>query len=299
MIDHRVYTLLKVYECGSFVAAAKALNVTQPAVSQHIKSLEEELNVTVFDRGKGKLVLTRQGEEVVRCAEKLTGIYSSLKQSLRDGAGFATRLTIGVTHTAESNPIAEALASYGSRNPRVNIKMITDTISNLYEKLKTYEIDLAIVEGRTNDPSIRYMMMDTDYLVLAVSPDHPFAKQNMVTLNELKRERMILRLPNSGTRNLFVSHLESNNMSINDFNVILEIDNIATIKDLIRRDFGVSILAKSVCLDELKKGKIVTLPVENLSMMREINIAYPSDFQQFDLLRDLVNCYNETLKLYK
>ena len=96
-----------------------------------------------------------------------------------------------------------------------------------------------------------------------------------------------------------MAHLESNNMSINDFNVILEVDNIATIKDLIRRDFGVSILAKSVCLDELKKGKIVTLPVENLSMMREINIAYPADFTQFDLLREIVNSYNETLKLYK
>lgn len=165
--------------------------------------------------------------------------------------------------------------------------------------LKTYEIDLAIVEGRSRDPGIRYLLMDTDYLVLAVSPDHPFAKKSMVTLSELKKERMILRLPNSGTRNLFVAHLESNNMSINDFNIILEVDNIATIKDLIRRDFGVSILAKSVCLDELKKGKIVTLPVENLSMMREINIAYPADFTQFDLLRDIVKSYNETLKLYK
>ena len=118
-------------------------------------------------------------------------------------------------------------------------------------------------------------------------------------LNELKKEKMILRLPNSGTRNLFVAHLESNNMSINDFNVILEVANIATIMDLIRRDFGVSILARSVCLDELKKGKIVTLPVENLSMMREINIAYPADFTQFELLRDLVKSYNDTLKLYK
>ena len=299
MLDNRVYSLLKVYECGSFVAAARELNVTQPAVSQHVKALEEELNVTIFDRGKGKLVLTKEGDEIVKCAQKLAGIYASLRQSLSDGAAQVTRLTIGVTHTAESNPIAEALASYGSRNPRINIKMITDSINNLYTMLKSYEIDLAIVEGRTNDPGLRYMMLDTDYLVLAVSPDHPFAKKGMVTLNELKRERMILRLPNSGTRNLFVAHLESNNMSISDFDVILEVDNIATIKDLIRRDFGVSILARSACLDELKKGKIVTLPVENLSMMREINIAYRSDFKQFDLLRDLVNCYNETLKLYK
>lgn len=299
MIDNKVYTLLKVNECGSFVSAAKQLNITQPAVSQHIKGLEEELGITIFERGKGKLVLTKQGDEVIKCAKKMVGIYTNLQKEINDGTSLTNHLTIGVTHTAESNPIAEALAGYCSKNPRSNIKMITDTISNLYAKLKTYEIDLAIVEGRSHDPGIRYLLMDTDYLVLAVSPDHPFAKKSMVTLNELKKERMILRLPNSGTRNLFVAHLESNNMSINDFNVILEVDNIATIKDLIRRDFGVSILARSVCLDELKKGKIVTLPVENLSMMREINIAYPADFTQFDILRDIVRSYNETLKLYK
>lgn len=299
MIDAKVYTLLKAYECGSFVAASRQLNITQPAVSQHIKALENELGVTLFERGNGRLTLTKQGAEVVKCAKKLVGIYAALLQEIRDGETLTTHLTVGVTHTAESNPIAEALAGYCAENQRVNIKMITDTINNLYSMLRTYEIDIAIVEGRSPEPGLRYLLMDTDYLVLAVSPDHPFAKKSMVTLSELKKEKLILRLPNSGTRNLFVAHLESNNMSIADFNVILEVDNIATIKDLIRRDFGVSILAKSVCLDELKKGKIVTLPVENLSMVREINIAYREDFTQFEMLRDIVKSYNETLKLYK
>ena len=95
-------------------------------------------------------------------------------------------------------------------------------------------------------------------------------------------------MPDSSTRNLFVSSLESQNMSIDDFNVIMEIDNIATIKDLIRRDFGVSVLAKSACMDELKKKKIAVLPIENLSMMREINIVYSQDFEHFETLRDIV-----------
>ena len=165
--------------------------------------------------------------------------------------------------------------------------------------LKSYEIDLAIVEGRIADPGIRYLLMDTDYLVLAVSVNHPYAKRGMITLNELKKERMILRLPNSGTRNLFTAHLESNNMNLSEFNVILELDNIATIKDLIRRDLGVSILPRSVCLDELKKKKIAVLPVENLSMVREINIAYQADFSQTDVLHDIVNSYHETLRYYR
>ena len=74
---------------------------------------------------------------------------------------------------------------------------------------------------------------------------------------------------------------------------MLEIDNIATIKDLIRRGFGVSVLARSACMDELSKKKMVALPIENLTMMREINLVYSRDFDHPELLRDIVRCYQE------
>lgn len=299
MIDPKVKALLQIYEKGSFVKAAEELHLTQPAVSHQIKQLEEELGVKIFERANGRLHLTNQGEEVIKCAKKIQGLYKNLKQDLSDGQTSVRHLTIGVTHTSESNSIAEALAKYCASQKHLNIKMITSNINNLYTMLRSYEIDLAIVEGRVADPKIRYVLLDTDYLVLAISVNHPFANRSMVTLNELKKERMILRLPESGTRNLFVAHLESNNTSINEFNVILEVDNLATIKDLIRRDFGVSVLPKSVCLDELKKKKIVVLPIENLSMIREINIAYPEDFTQMGVLRSIVDSYNEILKMYK
>lgn len=299
MIDTKLYSLVAVYECGSFVGAAKRLSVTQPAVSQHIKALETELGVSIFERVGGKLIVTKPGERVIRCAQKMIGLSNVLKQELSDGRYMRDHLTIGVTHTAESNPIAEALAKYCAENEGISIKIVTESIKNLYRMLKTYELDMAVVEGRKPDPALQFILLDTDYLVLAVSPNHPLAKKNLVSLAELKRERLILRLPNSGTRNLFKAHLESNNMNVSDFNVILELDNVATIKDLIRRDFGVSILPKSVCLDEIKKGKIVVLPVENLSMMREMNLAYRSDFSESDILHDIVKAYNDTLRIYK
>ena len=73
---------------------------------------------------------------------------------------------------------------------------------------------------------------------------------------------------------------------------------VATIKDLIRKDMGISILAKSACLDELRKGKITALPIENLSMIREINILYHSDFAHRDMLQNLMQLYKETARLY-
>ena len=80
---------------------------------------------------------------------------------------------------------------------------------------------------------------------------------------------------------------------MDDFNVVLEVDNIATIKDLIRRDFGVSVLPKSACIDEIRKKKIVGLPIENLSMVREINLIYSQDFDHKELLQDIMRDYNE------
>ena len=112
-------------------------------------------------------------------------------------------------------------------------------------------------------------------------------------ISQLKKEKLILRLPNSNTRNLFEASLESQNLSIDDFNITLEIDSIASIKDLVRRGFGVSVLAKSACLDDLKRKTLAVLTLENLSMMRETNIVYLKSFEHPELLHGIVNKYNE------
>ena len=298
MLSPKVQTLISVCENLSFTRAAEELCLTQPAVSHHIKQLESELNIKLFVRDGNSLKLTPEGEITLKYARRMSALYSNLQTALSDEKRNLNRLTVGITHTAESNPIAEVLATYSSEHDGVRIKMITNTINNLYYILKTYDIDLVIAEGKFNDPDFNSILIDTDCLYLAVSTESSLSKKSMVTLSDLKREKMILRLPNSGTRNLFVSHLESNGLTLDDFNVILEVDNIATIKDLVRREFGVSILPKSACLDELKKGKISLLPVENLSMTREINLMYHKDFGHDSILRDIIKTYNETVKLY-
>lgn len=299
MIDAKLYTLLKVSETGNLTRAAEQLSLTQPAVSHHIRQLEAELGVKLFCRVENGLRPTSEGELAVRYARRISAVYENLQRAVRDAARHRTSLSVGVTHTAESNSVVEALANYTACHAEVAIKIITDTIHNLYDKLENYELDLVIAEGGAPDARFCSLLLDTDFLVLVVAPSHPLARKSMVTIDELRRERLILRLPASGTRNLFLAHLESRNLSMDDFNIVLELDNVATIKDLIRREFGVSILAKSACMDELKKGKLAVLPIENLSMTRETNLIYPRDFGQPELLRDLTRVYNETARLYR
>ena len=291
MIDRKVASFLAVAELKNFTKAAERLNLTQPAVSQHVSQLEKELGVTLFHRGKGAIRLTEAGETTARFARRLNTLYSRLKTSLADQDKSLTRLRIGITHTAESNIVAEVLAEYGNRNPGIVITIVTDSIKNLYDRLDNYDLDMAIVEGAGSVPEFGFILLDTDYLVCAMSNEHPLAKKPMVTLADLIRERMILRLSESATVNLFISSLESINRSIDEFNVILEVDNIATIKDLIRKNLGISILPKSTCMDEVSKGKMTISPIENMSMIRETKIVYQKDFSHPRVLQELTSLY--------
>ena len=249
MLSTQMETLLSVVEQGSFTRAAEALSLTQPAVSHHIRQLEQDLNIPIFIRGKGALKLTDKGEIAVKYARRLKAMEQKMFLELQNADRHLTSLRVGITHTSESNITTQALAKCSSSHPGLSITITTDTINNLYTMLGNYELDLAFVDGPGVNAGFRSLMLDTDFLVCVMAVDNPLAKNALVTLADLKKQQMILRLPSSATRMLFESALLSINESIDAFNVIIQVDNIATIKDLVRKELGVSILPRSACMD--------------------------------------------------
>ena len=297
MLDTRLGSFLCVYEEQNFTRAAQKLHLTQPAVSHHIQMLESELGCKLLLRQKNGIRLTEQGEIVVSYARRFKAMSAKMRDELSDAERHLTRMRIGITHTAENNVIAETLGRYSLSNRAVSITIITDTIKNLYHMLEDYQLDLIIVEGKLNNPNLRFLMLDTDYLVCVVSNENPLAKKAMVTLREIQNQRMIMRLPSSATRVLFEATLNSIGSSIDEFDIALEVDNIATIKDLIRQNIGISILPRSSCMDELRKGKLTALPIENLSMIRETNLVYNRDFLHIDILDEITAMYRSIARL--
>lgn len=295
MLSSRLRTLLMVTECQNFTRAAEALSMTQPAVSHHIRQLEDELGATLFLRGKGGLKLTPQGEIAVKYARRMAALEDKMRTELAGQSHRNITLRVGITHTAESNITAEVLAKCSGWDHGFNLVMITDTASNLYTMLGNYELDLAIVEGSMSAAAFCSTVLDTDELVCVVAPEDPLAQQRTITLAELKRQRMILRLPTSATRVLFDSTLRSLNDSPENYNIVMEVDNIATIKDLIRKNLGVSVLPRSACTHELSKGQLRALSIGNLSMVRETRLVYPRDFAQQEVLDTITRVYRETL----
>lgn len=296
MIDNKLVTLITLAETKNFTRAANELMMTQPAVSHQIQQLEEEFDTKLVIRKKNEVLLTEEGKIVVEYAKKIMSLYDKIKVEIKDIKKSTTNLRIGITHTSESNFMMVVLAKCSNEINNLNITVITDTIKNLYNKLDNFEIDLAIIEEKANPLKYKSLLLDTDYLVCVLAKDNRLSKKAVVTLADLKKEKMILRLPDSATRILFDSTLISMNESVDNFNVILEVDNIATIKDLVRKNLGVSILPRSACLDEIKKDKLRALPIENLSMVRETNIIYNDYFSQHNILQVIYKIYQETVK---
>lgn len=299
MLDIRFKTLLSVIEEKNFSKAAEKLSLTQPAVSHHINQLEAEYGVKIISRGKREISLTPEGELIANYAKRMAALESKLLYELKNIDTAAKKIRIGVTHTAESNMFTEIVGYYSLHNPNTSITIITDTTSNLYKMVENYELDLAYVDGMIEDSSLKFFPVDKDDLVCVLSINNPLVSKKSVTLEELKKERLILRLQTSTTRKIFEASLEYNNDSIKNYNVVLEVDNIATIKDLIRKDFGISVLAKSACMDEVNKNKLAILPIEKLQMIRQNYIIYNVYFNHVEIIKDIISIYNNKLALEK
>lgn len=293
MIDTKMKTLLAVVQTGSYTKAAESLCLTQPAVSHHIKLLEQEYDIKIFYKDKKELKLTPEGAILLKYAKRVISIANNARQSIEDSKKQVSHLMIGMTQTVGENLMPQILAIYCNEHPHTSINICTDTINNIYDKLKNYELDLAIVEGKLPDPSFTSVLLDTDYLCLIVSPEHAFAKKGGVSLEELRLERFILRSENAGTRTMFSEYLSRNGEDIDNFNIIMELDNVSMIKELVAHNMGISIVAHSICKEDVLGGKLVVVPIANANMVREINIVHHRDFIHTEIMDDLRKIYSQ------
>ena len=293
LLDDKLETFIAVCEVKNFTKAGEMLGLTQPAVSQHIKKLEEELDTQIFLRKKGEITLSQEGEIALLYAKRMRALQDKMRDKIKSAKANIRKIRIGITHTQESGYMIEALSKMALAYENLNITFITDTIKNLYAMLENFELDVLIIEEKPSNPDFNFMVLDTDMLTCMVSSQNPLAQKQAITLNELKKQHLILRLPTSATRVKFASSLEAIGESIDNFDVVIEVDSIATIKNLVKKDIGVSILSKGACVKELQKKSLVALPIENLSMTRETTIAYHKTFNHVEIIERIAAAYHD------
>ena len=291
IFDEKLQTFITLSETKSFTKTGELTGLTQPAVTSQIKRLEEELNCTLFLRKKSEMTLSDEGEVALLYAKRLRAVSEKMRDRIRTAKSEIKKFRIGITHTQENGFMIDAMSRLIKENDKLNITLIADDIKNLYTMLENFELDMAVLEGKPANKSFNFTVIDTDMLTLVASKDSVLAKKSTVSLSELKKQNLILRLPNSATREKFASSLEAIGESLDEFNVVIEVDSVSTIKNLVRKNAGVTVMSKSACLKEVNKGSLVSLPIENLSMIRETAIVYDKSFSHPEIVDEIAKSY--------
>ena len=296
MLDPKIRTFLALVETESFTKAAELVCITQPAVSHQIRLLEEEYGIKIFIKADRGLKLTTEGEILLKYAKRATAVQENALTALEDCRHNIRRLIIGMTATAEENLLPQVVAEYCNIHGKTKVRIETGTLESLRAHLQTYEIDLAIVGGFIADDEFTTMKIDTDYLNLVVSPENPLAKEQSVTLERLKEEKLILRPTTAATRRQFEQFLNHNAETVKNFNIMMEIDNVPIIKELVFSNQGVTVMSHSACLVEQLAGKLIVVPLAgDFRMVRELNIIYRNDYRHPEVADELRKIY-QTLK---
>lgn len=180
MIEFRTLeTFVRVAQLRSFRAAATRLNTTQPAVSQRIAQLEDQLRVRLLERGRRTVSLTEAGRSVLAQAERLLRLRAELVASVTDRSELSGTLRLGVAETVVHTWLPRFIEAMSARYERVTLEIEVDISPNLRERLLSQQIDLAFLLGPVSAPSILSRPLRSEPIRFFASPRLGFtAAQN-------------------------------------------------------------------------------------------------------------------------
>ena len=255
MLDFRVETFLAVCQTMNFTRAAEQLHITQPAVSQHIHALEEQYGAKLF-RSQGKqLQLTESGRLFFRTAAAMHHDDLRLREALHQ-ENTRRRLRFGATLTIGEYIMPGPLHRLLEREPDIQLYMLTANTQELLKLLDQGELDFAIVEGYFDKQAYDSLVYCTQRYIPVCSAEHPFSHP-VRRLEDLLEERLLVREPGSGTRNVLERALEVRNLSVRNFRRVTELGSLNLIKSLVCAGAGISFFYQPVVQQELEPGSCV------------------------------------------
>ena len=274
LLDTRLTTFITLANTKSFTKAAQVLNITQPAVSQHIKFLEAKYEVRIIAKhGKG-FYLTEEGLILLKYAEEIDVLYRALEMNLKNKGAIARTYNIGASMTIGGYVLPYLLGKHKKLYENIDILLQVNNTEEILKKLVNGKLDFAMIEGLFDKNKFKFKKFKDDELVLAVSKEHDFAKAKEVNIEDVINGNLILREKGSGTRYIFENSLIELGYDLNDLKGSMEIGSISAIKSLIELNLGYAIISRETIRKELKIGTIKEVAIKGLRINREFNFVY-------------------------
>lgn len=285
MLDFRMETFLTVCQCMNFTRASEKLNITQPAVSQHIRFLEKHYNTKLFRYEGKKLRLTDAGEILKNASLTMMHDERSIQSEMLHTEE-ESEIRFGATRTVGDALMAGILKKYLLRYPDARIHMEVGNTRELLKKLDEGEIDFALVEGFFKKSEYDFQKYSDENYIAVCSPDYDF-QEIPDRIENLFQERLLLREEGSGTREVLERYLDSKNLGISDFGRVTEVGSLQAIKELTKAGCGITFLYEAAVAGELKRGELKRIPLQDFQISHEFAFIWRRGSIYADRYREL------------
>ena len=293
MFDYRLKVFYTVANRLSFTKAANELNISQPAVTKHIKEIENQLNTKLFDRKGTTIQITESGKILFIYAEKSRQLYRDLEFAIAQlNKQEKGKLKIGASTTIAQYILPEILAKFNSYYKDINIEVVTHNSEDIANLLKSGKIDFGIVEGESKSSYFDYQKFKKDEIVLACKTDHPLVNKNFKT-KDLYDVDLIVREQGSGTQEFIQNQLKKSGVDLQKLNIIMQLGSSESIKNYLLHSEAMAFLSISTILTELKNNQLSVIDIKNFSIERDFNFITLKGEQSdlIDLFRKFIS-YN-------
>lgn len=273
MLSDSLKVFITVADKKNFSKAAKALNLTQPAISFQIQTLEQYYQTMLFDRVNRHVKLTEAGELLLEYALSMNDLQSQLERKMQQLTGHVKgTLMIGASRTVGEYIMPYIICAFKNEYTDVDITLEIYNTKHVEELVLSNHLDVGLVESQVKHDELMFQSILEDELVIVVPITHPWAEREEVTLDELTGEPFIIREPGSGSRLVFEQALIDAEFDVESLNIIMEIGNITAIKSAIISGLGISVMSKWAARD-MVEGKMASIVrIKDLKMPRRFNI---------------------------
>ncbi len=265
----RLEVFTKAYELKSFSKAGQSLYLSQPTVSEHIRLLEQDLGLSLFDRQGKEVVPTKAGRFLYQYAKQMLALrQDSLRamQQFRDkGVG---DLLIGGSNIPGQYILPGLFGRLKKQFPGIRIRLWIGDTQYIQEKVLEGTIELGVVGALIEHRRISSHLLTTDEMVCISSPKQIKGKQKTVEAKDLFSLPFILREPGSGTRKALELALKKVHLDLKDLQVAAEMGSNEAVRQAVKAGLGISIISRRAVSEDLEQGRLQEIKVRKLPLSR-------------------------------
>ena len=279
-------TLLTISKTLSFRKAGEVLNLTQPAVSAQIKSLEDEFKVVLVDRNH-PVTLTDRGRVFLEHAERILSIVEELKQKLSDLDQIPQgHISLGTTTSIAIQILPRVLSYFQNQYPLIKTSIQSMSSSQVLASVENGAVDIGIGYLTERSPHVETSILYYDTFELVVSPSHPLARVERVTLDMLKDVPLIMLSPDTLGRRFVDRVLQEYHITPN---VAMELGSSEEVKRMAELNLGAAVVSKLSIAGELKRGTLKMIPVRELEVSHPVGVMTKSGRYKNSAMRQFLN----------